>query len=152
MTTSEDHVALVADLVEAVRIRVLDPLSILLGPAASVDALAERLSYEAEMWAAQLLDGTDAVAWQRLSTLLAALHPADEFDPPVRWWQTPLGRLVARRFGYPGREHVSFPVAGAMLGVTRQGVFDLVNRGKLTRHAGGGVSTDSVRDRLRGTR
>jgi hypothetical protein len=38
-------------------------------------------------------------------------------------------------------------VAGAMLGVTRQGVHDLVSRGKLDRHPDGGVTTDSVRAR-----
>jgi len=43
---------------------------------------------------------------------------------------------------------VSYAVAGAMLGVTRQGVHDLVTRGKLARHPSGGVLTASVRDRL----
>jgi len=38
-------------------------------------------------------------------------------------------------------------VAGAMLGVTRQGVHDLVTRGKLARHPDGGVTVDSVRAR-----
>jgi len=42
---------------------------------------------------------------------------------------------------------VSYAVAGAMLGVTRQGV-DLVTRGKLARHPGGRVLTAGVRDRI----
>jgi DNA-binding GntR family transcriptional regulator len=37
-----------------------------------------------------------------------------------------------------------------MLGITRQGVHDLVNRGKLQRDPGGGVLVSSIRDRLRG--
>jgi hypothetical protein len=36
-----------------------------------------------------------------------------------------------------------------MLGVTRQGVHDLVTRGKLARHADGGVTTESVSNRMR---
>jgi hypothetical protein len=39
-----------------------------------------------------------------------------------------------------------------MLGMTRQGVHDLVSRGKLDRHPDGGVTTDSVRARLHGQR
>jgi hypothetical protein len=35
-----------------------------------------------------------------------------------------------------------------MLGITRQGVHDLLNRGKLTRHADGGVTVASIRARL----
>ncbi|HMH94663.1 MAG TPA: hypothetical protein VK586_26710 [Streptosporangiaceae bacterium] len=43
---------------------------------------------------------------------------------------------------------MSYAVAGAMLGVTRQGVHDLVTRGKLARHPGGRVLTAGVRDRI----
>jgi hypothetical protein len=35
-----------------------------------------------------------------------------------------------------------------MLGITRQGVHDLVTRGKLARHPDGGVKPESVRARL----
>jgi len=35
-----------------------------------------------------------------------------------------------------------------MLGLTREGVHDLVVRGKLDRHPDGGVNVDSVRVRL----
>jgi hypothetical protein len=38
-----------------------------------------------------------------------------------------------------------------MLGMTRQGVHDLVTRGKLARHPDGGVTVDSVRARLNRT-
>ncbi|MGW1678342.1 hypothetical protein [Saccharopolyspora sp. NPDC002376] len=43
---------------------------------------------------------------------------------------------------------VSFSTAGAILGITRQGVHDLVSRGKLDRHPDGGVRTTSIRARL----
>ncbi|MEU4513870.1 hypothetical protein AB0G05_30590 [Nonomuraea wenchangensis] len=46
------------------------------------------------------------------------------------------------------RKAVSYAVAGAMLGITRQGVHGLVTRGKLDRHESGGVATDSVRRRI----
>jgi hypothetical protein len=55
---------------------------------------------------------------------------------------------VLRRAGHPSAQAVSYSVAGAMLGVTRQGVHDLVTRGKLARHPDGGVTVDSVRARL----
>jgi hypothetical protein len=81
--------------------------------------------------------------------LVCALYPSDRpFDPPSEWWSTPFGRVVARRAGHPAAEKVSYSVAGAMLGVTRQGAHDLVSRGKLDRHPTGGVSSASVRARL----
>jgi hypothetical protein len=36
-----------------------------------------------------------------------------------------------------------------MLGISRQGVHDLISRGKLARHPGSGVVPASVRDRVR---
>lgn len=152
MTASTaDHVELVDHLVTVVAQRVLDPLVILLESDDAVAAIREHIGYDAEMWAAQLLDGEDPVATARAARLLAALYPGDEpFDPPAAWWQTPLGRVVARRVGHPGADRVSLAVAGAMLGVTRQGVHDLVTRGKLARHPEGGVTTESVRKRIKG--
>lgn len=84
-----------------------------------------------------------------IARLIAALYPGDRFEPPADWWRTPFGQVVARRAGYPGVEHVSYSVAGAMLGITRQGAHDLASRGKLDRHTGGGVTTESVRNRMR---
>ncbi|QSB17509.1 hypothetical protein JQS43_22545 [Natronosporangium hydrolyticum] len=56
--------------------------------------------------------------------------------------------MVAHRVGHPAAASVSYPVAGAMLGITRQGVHDLLNRGRLARHPDGGVATTSIRTRL----
>ncbi|HEX6354785.1 hypothetical protein [Actinophytocola sp.] len=148
MATTSEHVELRDDLVRLVTSRLLDPLEILL-PDTGIDRLRERVRQDAEMWAAQLLGADDALARQVAVRLIAVLYPGDTpFDPPERWWATPLGRITARRVGHPAREHVSFSVAGAMLGITRQGVHDLVSRDKLRRHPDGGVAVASVRARL----
>jgi hypothetical protein len=146
VATTSEHVELRDDLLRLVTSRLLDPLEILLP---HVDVDRQLVRGEVDMWAAQLLGPDDALATRVAARLIAVLYPGDErFDPPVSWWATPLGRVVARRVGCPGREHVSFAVAGAMLGITRQGVHDLVTRDKLRRHPDGGVTVDSVRTRL----
>lgn len=136
------------DLIRLATSRLLDPLEILL-PQADLVGLRQSVEADAEMWAAQLLGPDDAVARQIAVRLMAVLYPGDTpFDPPESWWATPLGRAAARRAGHPSKSHVSLGVAGAMLGITRQGVHDLVNRNKLLRHPDGGVTVDSIRARL----
>lgn len=148
MATTSEHVELRDDLVRLVTSRLLDPLEILL-PAADIAGLRERVWQDAEMWAAQLLGRDETLARQVNARMIAVLYPDDgPFDPPESWWATPLGRVTARRVGHPAREHVSFSVAGAMLGITRQGVHDLVSRDKLRRHPDGGVTVDSISARL----
>lgn len=147
---ASEQAALRADLVRLVTIRLLDPLEILLGSEALIEPVRRRLHADAETWAARLLGADERQAVHTAARLVAALYPGDApFDPPEAWWRTPLGRVVARRVGHPGAERVSFSVAGAMLGITRQGVHDLVTRNKLRRHPDGGVATASVADRLR---
>jgi hypothetical protein len=124
--------------------RLLDPLEILLED--PVVDVRERCERAAQVWAQRLLgpNATYAVA-----SIVGALYPSDDvFDPPVDWWRTPLGRVVLSRVGFPGREAVSYPIAGAMLGVTRQGVHDLVTRHKLERHPDGGVTVASIQERI----
>lgn len=148
MATTSEHVDLRDDLTRLVRIRLLDPLEILL-PQADLDELREQVKIDAEMWAAQLLGDDGALARQVVIRLISVLYPGDTaFDPPDHWWATPLGRVTARRAGHPSKEGVSFGVAGAMLGITRQGVHDLVSRNKLLRHPEGGVTVASIRARL----
>ena len=150
-----EHVALVEQLVGLAERRLLDPLEILTQEPAVVRPLRERVRADAEMWAAQLLGADDRPARHTGARLISAFYPGDApFEMPASWWRTPLGRAVARRMGHPTAEVVSYPVAAAMLGITRQGVHDLVRRGKLDRadaapgpHAGG-VTTASVRVRL----
>jgi hypothetical protein len=138
-----DHLA------EVVIRRLVDPLEILLG--SSGDLRAE-IAATSRAWAAVLLGDDDQAAAHTAIRIISALYPSDTpFDPPPQWWRTPLGQVVIRRAGHPSAQAVSYSVAGAMLGVTRQGVHDLVTRGKLARHPDGGVTVDSVRARLNRT-
>lgn len=149
MPSSND---LVEQIVRLLDIRLLDPLEVLLEGDDAVAALRQLVRLRAGRWAAQLRDGDDTTAVRAAVRLIATLYPDDRaFDPPVDWWATPLGRVVARRVGHPAAESVSYATAGAMLGITRQGVHDLVRRGRLPRHPDGGVPSAAVRDRLRGS-
>lgn len=132
-----------------IEVRLLDPLEILLDGDEVVASVRRPVRARAQEWARHLLDGDDRSATHTIARLLAALYPGDgPFEPPAEWWSTPLGQAVARRAGHPYRPAVSYAVAGAMLGITRQGVHDLVSRGKLDRHPDGGVASESVRARL----
>jgi hypothetical protein len=136
-------------LVRLVEVRLLDPLEILLEGDDAIDAVRALVQRHASGWASQMLDGDDRAAVAAIVRLVSSLFPSDgPFEPPVDWWRTPMGQVLAHRVGHPTAESVSYPVAGAMLGISRQGVHDLVNRGKLARHPGGGVVPASIRDRL----
>ncbi|PRX69055.1 hypothetical protein B0I32_102111 [Nonomuraea fuscirosea] len=149
MTTTEDHVELVAELVRLLETRILDPLEILLTSDELLSPIRARLRVEAEVWAAQLLGPDQGRATATAARLIGVLFPGDgPFDPPESWWRSALGRVVARTAGHPTAAAVPYATAGAMLGITRQGVHDLVKRGKLDRHPDGGVTTSSIRDRL----
>jgi hypothetical protein len=141
---------LIESLVRLVDIKLLDPLEILLDDAQPVADVRAKVHRRAVEWAEVLLDGDDAAALGTVIRLTAALYPSDgPFDPPADWWRTPMGQVVALRVGHPTATAVSYPVAGAMLGITRQGVHDLLSRGRLARHPDGGVLPESIRDRLR---
>lgn len=148
--STETHTALYRQLAAEVEARFLAPLDALLDGTAlpnstePLAALRRRLDADAQMWAAQILGPDQALARSTAARVLAAVQPS---DPDPSWWRTPFGRAVVRLIGHPGRASVSRSVAGAMLGITRQGVQDLVNRGKLARHPDGGVSVASIRDR-----
>ncbi|ASR39396.1 hypothetical protein BAY61_17675 [Prauserella marina] len=152
-TSTATHTAIARQLTEDAATALLDPLDTLLGregPSAEVTALRNRLSADAEMWAAQVTGADERLAEDTMSRIVSALYlHGTDFDPPAAWWASPFGRLVARRFGHPTATAVPLTVAAAMLGITRQGVHDLVNRGKLHREPGGhGVLVSSVRQRL----
>jgi hypothetical protein len=141
--------ALTSQLLSLVESRLLDPLEILLGSEAELEVLRSRIAARTAAWASQLLADDSEAAARVATRLVSALYPGDApFDPPAAWWQTPLGQVVALWVGHPGAEAVSYAVAGAMLGVTRQGVHDLVVRGKLERCESGGVIASSVRNRI----
>ncbi|GIH20946.1 hypothetical protein [Rugosimonospora africana] len=166
---------LVDQLLRILDIRLLDPMEILLddGPtgtgasrgagggsasdggasgAASSDAVGALrilLRRRVETWARQMTGDDDQAAIRAVMRVMSTLYPADgPFEPPVDWWASPLGQVLAYRVGHPTAQSVPYPVAGAMLGITRQGVHDLVSRGKLARHPQGGVVPDSIRTRL----
>ena len=142
--TWSDLTAQVLNLVES---RLLDPLEIILE--SELESFRSRVAERVGAWSSHMLGEDDRLATHTAIRLVSMLYPGDgPFDPPAGWWQTPLGIVVAFRAGYPGVEAVSYAVAGEMLGISRQGVHDLVNRGKLERHADGGVTTASVHVRI----
>lgn len=144
-----EQAALAEQVRRIIEVRLLDPLEILLESAAAVTDLRGEIAARAQHWAADALGIDERRAVATISRLIAALYPGDAaFDPPAEWWGTPLGQTVLRRVGHPFTEVVSYAVAGAMLGVTRQFVHNLATRGKLERHADGGVTVASVRARL----
>jgi hypothetical protein len=144
-TWTQARDALADDLERVVGSRLLDPLDILFGTA---DPMRDRLAPQARAWAETLLGGDDQAAMYTAARLVSALYPGDApFDPPAGWWGTPFGQAVLLRAGHPGATAVSMSVAASMLGITRQGVHDLANRGKLERHPPG-ITVASVRARL----
>lgn len=145
-----DRRELAAQIARLLDVRLLDPLEVLLEGDDAVLALRRLVRIRARQWADAMRDGDDRTATMTGARLIATLYPSDRpFDPPPEWWQTPLGRIVARRVGHPSFEAISYATAGAMLGISRQGVHDLVRRGRLPRHPDGGVPSSAVRDRLR---
>ncbi|MBO0803378.1 MAG: hypothetical protein J2P25_09950 [Nocardiopsaceae bacterium] len=112
-------------------------------------AAREAVRQRAETWASVMLGPDDQAAMMMIIRVVSSLYPGDApFAPPAEWWRTPLGQVVVRRVGHPSAHAVSYSVAGAMLGITRQGVHDLVTRRKLDRHPDGGVTVESVRARV----
>lgn len=97
-----------------------------------------RLSKFVDDWVTSLLGADEAAAVATASRLLASLYgDVDEQALPQSWWGTPFGKIVARRVGFPGRVELTGAEAAALLGITLQGVHDLVRRGKLDRTATG---------------
>lgn len=140
---------LTAHLVRLIDVRLVDPLDVLLDGHDSVRPIRAAIVGRAGIWAHRLLHGTDVEVAALIARFVASLYPSDRgFNPPAEWWSTPLGRVVLWRVGHPGADAVSYATAGAMLGITRQGVHDLVQRGKLLRHPDGGVVPASVRARF----
>ncbi|MBS2540113.1 hypothetical protein KGQ20_45975 [Catenulispora sp. NF23] len=141
------HEELARDLSRLVEARVLGPVDVLFG----LDQGLRRRAFEAVLvWTEELLGPDDDTARMTAIRLISTLFPSDEpFDPPSAWWTTPFGRAVLLRAGHPTAEVVSFTVAAAMLGITRQGVHDLARRGKVQAHPDGGVTVDSVQARLK---
>ncbi|MEV4326450.1 hypothetical protein AB0J37_29815 [Microbispora rosea] len=143
---------LAEDLCRVVGGRVLGALEILFEPdelSGEDTRLRELLTVKSRAWAEVLCGEDDRAAAFLAIRLVSALYPGDvPFDPPAPWWATPLGRAVARRAGHPAATAVPVSVAAAMLGITRQGVHDLVRRRKLDRDPEGAITTASIQARL----
>ncbi|AEV88024.1 hypothetical protein ACWT_7013 [Actinoplanes sp. SE50] len=140
---------LAEQIIRLLDIRLVDPLEILLEGDPGVDRVRRRLQVRAWEWAAMIEQGEEAEAVHIIARLIATLYPDDHaFAPPVEWWRTPLGQAVVRRMGHPFATTVSYATAGAMLGITRQAIHDLVRRGRLPRDPDGGVPVGAVRARL----
>jgi len=141
------HEELARDLNRLIEARVLGPVDVLFG----LDKDLRRRAFESVLgWTEELLGPDDDAARMTAIRLISTLFPSDEpFNPPTDWWGTPFGRAVLLRAGHPSAEAVSFTVAAAMLGISRQGVHDLARRGKVQPHPDGGVTVDSVQARLK---
>jgi hypothetical protein len=104
----------------------------------------ERAQARAGWLVAQLADGDqpDATA----ADLLALLWPD---DPPLTWWRTPLGLLVAPTVAQEEDASAwSLAEAATVLGVTVGTVKQLGHRTSLERVSGGRISRRSVLARL----
>jgi len=110
------------------------------------ELFGRRPGAKADMLAEQLTSGDDHIAAETVIDLAAAGVIPD--DPGLAWWASALGRAVAASVGHPSATHVSYSVAGAMLGITRGRVGQLVADGKLERHSDGGVDVGSIRRRI----
>lgn len=101
-----------------------------------------------------LAHGDPPAAHRTAELVLAACWPPG-ITPPPEWWNTPLGRLVARWVN-PGTGSVTYDEAARMLGVSRGTVSQMVHRGVhgkggsggLERHPDGGVTRASVLARI----
>lgn len=107
--------------------------------------LAARILVRAPMLAAQLSQDAETVI-----DLMGCLwpHASPEHVGHADWWRTPVGRLCARSLGRDDAEAVTQHVAGAMLGVTRGTIAQMLARGTLDRHPDGGVLRASILQRL----
>ncbi len=104
------------------------------------------------LWAEQLLGDDDKLAGQTVIDLMNVRWPNGD-EPPVEWWTTPLGQAVAASVGHPTSDVVTYAVAGAILGCSRQNVQKLVDADKFKRGPDGhGVTRESVRARLNARR
>jgi hypothetical protein len=97
--------------------------------------------------AAELENGS--LSTRAAEAVMGCLYP--DTDPPAEFWGTDLGRAVSSAIGYH-RALCPFPSAAAILGVTRQRVYQLCTEGQLVRvddiHGDVGVSPASLRAHL----
>jgi hypothetical protein len=152
-TSTAAYTAIARQLLRDIEVKLLDPLELLVTgdtPDETITQLRLHLQADTEMWAAQVTGTDSRLARETISRIISSIYmDGTEFTQPASWWQTPFGSVVARRLGHPTSHVVSLSVASAMLGITRQGAYDLVKRGKLQRDIDeAGVLVSSIQDRL----
>lgn len=142
-----DSDEIAAHLLERMRLRILSPLTTLVG-LDLIDLIDPRLKSAARRLAQQMLSDDEREAAQTVIDVMALLWPdTDPEDEDPTWWHTPLGQQVARSIGEDNTA-VTYRRAATMLGVQRGTVSKWVQRGTLDRHPDGGVRLGSVLERL----
>lgn len=130
-----------------------DPVGCLLGLDLDT-AIRTRINERVEWIAATVARGADHERAELVIDIMNALF--GDGEPPIEWWGTPLGQACAGSLGVDTAEAVSQSVAGAILGVTRGTIAQMLARGGthcLERHPDGGIVLASVlreRDRRDG--
>jgi hypothetical protein len=120
------------------------PVNALLGSDLA-DQVSARVTARLPMLVEYLCGDDDQLLAETVLDVLGALFPD---QPPDEWWRTPLGRRCAASAGLDDTSEVTHSVAAAMLGISRNTVPTLLDRGALDRHPDGGVTRASVFARL----
>ena len=68
--------------------------------------------------AAQLASNDILIAWEACAEIAGVLWPTEGL-PADHWWQSPLGRVMARTFEIDDAEPINQKRAASMLGVNR---------------------------------
>lgn len=97
-----DSDEIAAHLLERMRLRILSPLTTLVG-LDLIDLIDPRLKSAARRLAQQMLSDDEREAAQTVIDVMALLWPdTDPEDEDPTWWHTPLGQQVARSIGRDG--------------------------------------------------
>jgi hypothetical protein len=107
-----------------------------------------RIRKVATTWAASLVLAASAGINHDKELLILSLFPERHGAP---FWATPVGRLLAWVGSASESDADPVPSAGAALalGVVKQRSSQMVSEGKLVKHPDGGVTRESLRDRMR---
>ena len=107
-----------------------------------------RIDKVAGNWAASLILAPHTGQGYHSELLILSLFPERAGAP---FWETPVGRLLAWCGSSSDEEADPVPQAGAALalGVVKQRASQMVREEKLVKHPDGGVTRESLRDRMR---
>lgn len=107
-------------------------------------ARARGVGYAAKLAVRLCADNDDAAA------LVEELGPVLWPDPPLWWWTTALGKVVARHTSTAPEQALTFAAAATMLGISRTTVHDYAKSATadLVEHPDHGVTRASVLARI----